>query len=239
MRTIAVHRRLLWILLIGSALALVLLVARQDQGTIAGLDTRDLGALAYYLALIVFIGGTVLILFRKRIAQAVEAALFWIVVGVVLVFCYTYRVEFRDVSERMLAELIPGRATQRTARTVEIVRGRGGDFQVAAQVNGSRVAMVLDTGASAVVLTQEAAKTAGLPLEVLSYSVNVDTANGRTRAASVTLDRLAVGGIVERSVPALVAQPGQLKTNLLGMSFLNRLESWEVRGDKLMMRGYP
>jgi aspartyl protease family protein len=234
-----VRRRLLWILLIGSALALVLLIARQDQGTIAGLDTRDLGALAYYLALIVFIGGTLLVLFRKRIAQAIEAALFWVVVGVVLVFCYTYRVELRDISERMLAELIPGRATQRTARMVEIVRGRGGDFQVAAQVNGSRVAMVLDTGASAVVLTQEAAKTAGLPLEVLSYSVNVDTANGRTRAASVTLDRLAVGGIVERSVPALIAQPGQLKTNLLGMSFLNRLESWEVRGDKLMMRGYP
>ena len=38
-------------------------------------------------------------------------------------------------------------------------------------------------------------------------------------------------------MPALIAQPGQLKTSLLGMSFLNRLESWEVRGDKLMMRG--
>ena len=71
--------------------------------------------------------------------------------------------------------------------------------------------MVLDTGASAVVLTQEAAKAAGLPLEVLTYTVNVDTANGRTRAAAVTLDRLAVGGIVERSVPALIAQPGQLQ----------------------------
>ena len=88
-------------------------------------------------------------------------------------------------------------------------------------------------------LTQEAAKAAGLPLEVLDYTVNVDTANGRTRAAPVTLDRLAVGGLVERSVPALVAQPGQLKTSLLGMSFLNRLESWEVRGDRLVLRGYP
>jgi aspartyl protease family protein len=67
----------------------------------------------------------------------------------------------------------------------------------------------------------------------------VDTANGRTRAAPVTLDRLAIGNIVERSVPALIAQPGQLKTNLLGMSFLNRLESWEVRGDKLLLRAYP
>ena len=99
--------------------------------------------------------------------------------------------------------------------------------------------MVLDTGASSVVLTQEAAKAAGLPLEVLSYTVNVETANGRARAAPVTLDRVAVGGIVERAVPALIAQPGQLRTNLLGMSFLNRLESWEVRGDRLVLRGYP
>ena len=54
----------------------------------------------------------------------------------------------------------------------------------------------------------------------------------------MTLDRVGIGGIVERSVPALIAQPGQLRTNLLGMSFLNRLESWEVRGDKLIMRAY-
>jgi aspartyl protease family protein len=106
-------------------------------------------------------------------------------------------------------------------------------------VNGARINMILDTGASSVVLTQEAAKAAGLPLEVLSYTVNVDTANGRARAAPVTLDRLAVGNIIERAVPALIAQPGQLRTNLLGLSFLNRLESWEVRGDRLIMRGYP
>ena len=122
---------------------------------------------------------------------------------------------------------------------VEVARGRTGDFSVAAQINGARIPMVLDSGASAIVLTQEAAKAAGLPLEVLQYSVNVETANGRTHAAPVTLDRIAIGGLTERSVSALIAQPGQLKTNLLGMSFLNRLQSWEVRGDKLMMRGYP
>jgi aspartyl protease family protein len=99
--------------------------------------------------------------------------------------------------------------------------------------------MILDTGASTVVLTNEAARAAGLPIEMIKYTVNVDTANGRTRAASVTLDRIAVGGIVERAVPALVAQPGALRSNLLGMSFLNRLQSWEVRGDRLVMRAYP
>jgi aspartyl protease family protein len=106
-------------------------------------------------------------------------------------------------------------------------------------VNGVRIPMVLDTGASSVVLTQEAAKKAGLPLEFLKYSVNVETANGHTVAAPVTLDRIAIGGIVEREVPALIAQPGQLKLSLLGMSFLGRLQSWEVRGSTVMMRGYP
>jgi aspartyl protease family protein len=234
-----VRRRLLFFLLIGLALALIVLIVRYDQGTIAGLSVDDFGALAYHLALIVFLGGAVLMMFRQSFSKALEAALFWVVIAFVLVFAYTYRGELRGMTDRVMAELMPGRAAQRGERIVEIVRGRTGDFQVAAQVNGSRVAMVLDTGASAVVLTQEAAKVAGLPLEVLSYSVNVDTANGRTRAAAVTLDRLAVGGIVERAVPALIAQPGQLRVSLLGMSFLNRLESWEVRGDKLVLRGYP
>lgn len=233
------RRRLLWIVLIGLGLAAIVLVASHDRGTIAGLRTEEFGSLVYHVALVAFIGGAVLVMFRERLSHAIEAALFWTVLGFVLVFMYSYRAEIRAIGDRVLSELMPGRATVRSARTVEIVRGRGGDFQVAAQVNGSRVTMVLDTGASAVVLTQAAAKTAGLPLEVLSYSVSVDTANGRTRAAPVTLDRLAVGDIVERAVPALIAQPGQLRTSLLGMSFLNRLESWQVRGDRLMMRAYP
>jgi predicted aspartyl protease len=30
-----------------------------------------------------------------------------------------------------------------------------------------------------------------------------------------------------------------MRTNLLGMSFLDRLESWEVHADRLMLHGYP
>jgi aspartyl protease family protein len=233
------HNRLLWYLLIGLGVALLLLVLRHDQGTIAGFDANDFASLTVKIALLIFLAGGVLALFRDRFAQALEAALFWVVVALLLALGYTYRADLRDASERVLAELIPGRAvTVAHGRAVEIARARGGDFQVATQVNGAHIPMALDTGASAVVLTQEAARAAGLPLEVLSYSVPIDTANGRTRAASVTLDRVTVGSIVERSVPALIAQPGQLRTSLLGMSFLNRLESWEVRGDRLMMRAY-
>ena len=137
-----------------------------------------------------------------------------------------------------MVELMPGRAVSH-GHTVELARAGTGDFRIGTEVNGTRIAMVLDTGASSVVLTHDAAREAGLPTEFIKYAVNVDTANGHTLAAPVTLDRLAIGGIVERQVPALIAQPGQLKTSLLGMSFLSRLERWEVRGDRLVMRGKP
>jgi aspartyl protease family protein len=234
-----VRRSLLWVVLIGIALTIGVLVAGHDQDTIAGLNPNDFGSLIYYVALAVLVGGAVLVMFRERLSQALEAALFWAVIGLILAFGYTYRAELRGIADRVMAGLVPGRAAQRSERTVEIVRGRGGDFQVAAQINGTRIAMALDTGASAVVLTQEAAKAAGLPLELLSYTVQIETANGRTRAASVTLDRIVVGNIIERSVPALIAQPGQLRISLLGMTFLNRLESWQVQGDRLTMRGNP
>ncbi len=125
------------------------------------------------------------------------------------------------------------------ARAVQIARGQGGEFALHARINGVNAPMVIDTGATSVVLTYETAKAAGLPLELLEYDVDVETAGGHTKAARLTLDRLAIGKLVERSVPALVVPHGQMKTNLLGMSFLDRLESWEVRPDRLMLHGYP
>jgi aspartyl protease family protein len=234
----SVRQRLLWILLAGLLIALLILIARHGEGTIGPLSSGQFGSLAYKIALLVFVGATVLIIFRERFAQALTAALLWVVLALILVIGYSYRFELRNVADRVIAELIPGHPISH-GRTVEVARAFNGDFEVTAEINGARVGMVLDTGASSVVLTRDDAKAAGLPLEVLVYSANIDTANGRTRAAPVTLNRIAIGGLVERSVAALVAQPGQLKTSLLGMSFLNRLQSWEVRGDRLLLHGYP
>jgi aspartyl protease family protein len=126
-----------------------------------------------------------------------------------------------------------------STRAVQISRSQGGEFALQAKINGVIAPMVIDTGATSVVLTYETAKAAGLPLELLEYDVDLETAGGHTKAARLTLDRLSIGKLVERSVPALVVPRGQMKANLLGMSFLDRLESWEVRADSLRLRGYP
>jgi aspartyl protease family protein len=232
-----VQRVLPWIALV-LGLGVLVLLARRSEGLTGPLTSGDMASLAYKVGLIVLVGGAVLTLFRQKLSQALASALAWVVIGFVLVLGYTYRFELYNIGDRVLIELVPGRASTH-GRTVELARASSGDFRIGTEVNGARVTMVLDTGASSVVLTHEAARAAGLPLEFVKYTVSVDTANGHTLAAPVTLDRIAVGGIVERGVPALIAQPGQLNLSLLGMSFLNRLQSWEVRGGKVLMRGSP
>lgn len=231
-------RRVLWSLLLGGTISLAALIASYSDDPIANLLNHDASALLLKVVIVVCAGGLLLAVFREHLSRVLEGLLFWSVIGLLLAVAYAYRVELQEAGERVLAELMPGRAAT-LGHIVEVVRGKTGDFALQPSINGAKVPMVLDTGASSVVLTHDAARAAGLPLDMLNYSVNVDTANGRTRAAPVTLDKIAVGGLTERGVPALIAQPGQLKSSLLGMSFLNRLESWEVRGDKLRLHGSP
>jgi aspartyl protease family protein len=230
-----VQRLLPWIVL-ALALALIVSLARHSAGLTGALTSGDMASLVYKIGLLVLVSGAVLTIFRQNISQALTQAMLWVVFAFALVLLYTYRFELHDVGDRVLAELVPGHAVTH-GRTVELARTNTGDFRIRAEVNGAPVAMVLDTGASAVVLTHEAAKNAGLPTEFIKYTVSVETANGHTLAAPVTLDRVAVGGIVERQVGALIAQPGQLRTSLLGMSFLNRLRSFEVEGSTVRMQG--
>jgi aspartyl protease family protein len=231
-------RSLLWFLVAIGLIALLFIFLEQNGITVAGLDALDMSSATVRLVILAVAIMVAVTMFRGRFSQAIKFILIWIAIALALAVGYTYRFELREVADRVMAEFVPGHAATR-GRMVEIARGQGGNFTVVTQVNNARVSMIFDTGASSVVLTQEAAKAAGLPLEVLSYTVPVETANGRTRAAPVTLQTVGVGGIVERDVAALIAQPGQLRQSLLGMSFLNRLEGWEVRGDRLVMRAYP
>ena len=66
------------------------------------------------------------------------------------------------------------------APAVQIARGRAGEFALHAKINGVKAPMVIDTGATSVVLTWETAKAIGLPIEMLEYNVDVETAGGHT-----------------------------------------------------------
>jgi hypothetical protein len=148
-----VTRRLTWVFVLGVALSLAALIASNDQDAIATLLRHDIGALAVKITLAVSAGGLAVVVFRHHFSKALEPILFWVVIGLLLVIGYTYRFELRDVTDRVIAELMPGHVASHGS-SAEVVRGRGGDFALSAHINGAKVAMVLDTGASSVVLTQ-------------------------------------------------------------------------------------
>lgn len=220
--------------LLAAALAALLW---NGEGTIAGLSPDQIASAGALLAVGVFVFGSVLHHFRGRLPAALEAAVFWLAAMVVLVAGYTYRFDLADMANRVVGSVIPGIAVTGRGGEVSVMRHGGGQFALGARVNGARASFLFDTGASTVVLTPETARAAGLDPTRLDFSVPVSTANGRTLAAPVRIDRLTVGSIEERDVEALVARPGALPENLLGMSFLRRLGSYEVRGDRLVLRG--
>jgi aspartyl protease family protein len=230
--------RLLWIVVAALGLAVLALALRHEQGSVLGFGLDTFASLVAGIVLIFMVLGAVVSVLYHKLGDAIRAGVFWICIGGLLMLGYTFRGEIQFVGERVLSELVPGRPIS-TGRAVEIARARDGDFSVQAEINGARFNMLVDTGATSVVLTPEVAKAAGLPVDLLKFDVTIETANGRGRAAAVVLDRVSVGGIVERRVPALVSAPGDLKMSLLGMSFLNRLESVEIRGSRLVMRAKP
>ena len=120
---------------------------------------------------------------------------------------------------------------------VRIPVGAGGHYWTAAEINGSRIgALIVDTGASMVVLTYEDAETAGVFPGAADFNVPVQTANGIGRAARARLRLVRVGDLFVENVDAMVAQQGVLSFSLLGMSFLSRLGSFEASGGALVLR---
>ncbi len=117
----------------------------------------------------------------------------------------------------------------------EIPAGRSGHFVTTADINFTDVTAIIDTGASTVALSWEDAESIGLDPAFLEFVRPVNTANGIVRAAAVTLDRVAIGGVTVNDVDALVLPQGAMRGTLIGMSFLSRLSGYRVEGGKLVL----
>jgi len=122
-----------------------------------------------------------------------------------------------------------------SAGSAALERGADGHWRAEARVNGRKIELLVDTGATLVALTQDDAKAAGIDVRKLRYDARVRTASGTARAATVTLERIQIGNVRVRDVEAMVIEGG-LSVSLLGMSFLDRLEQFDVRGQTLRLR---
>lgn len=168
----------------------------------------------------------------------------WIAAAGVAAVCVLYFNEIQSAT-RALVGIAPADglrhadrgAQERPAgnRTVELRANFQGHYYTTAEIDGRSVNVLVDTGATAVALTFEDARTIGLSLRDSDFTMRVSTANGYGRVAPVTLDRVSIGDITVRNVRGAVMEPGKLGTTLLGMSFLGRLQRVDIRAGTLVL----
>lgn len=117
----------------------------------------------------------------------------------------------------------------------QVLKAADGHYWAEADIDGRAVRVMIDTGASVVVLNRADAVRLGLKLTAADFSGTVITASGPVRAAPVRLEAVAVAGARVTAVEALVVEQG-LPHSLLGMSYLGRLSSFSATPAALTLR---
>lgn len=185
---------------------------------------------------------------------ALGEAASWVIAGVMLVSSIIYFDELKSLfapaslqasnsAQAQQARQTPRRQRTATAAaasrssgyTVELSAGAYGHYRTQARVNGREINVLVDTGASYVSLSNEDAERAGIYVKEADYKYKTRTANGTTRVALVTIDRISIGDIEVRNVKASVHERGKLHVTLLGMSFLGKLRRAEMRSGRLIL----
>lgn len=165
--------------------------------------------------------------------QAARHATIWVaLIGVTALAC-AYRVELRDFGRQLQAQV--ERPESATPRAVVVLADAKGQFAVEGRVNGHPVRFVIDTGASDVVLSPEDAQAAGVDLSTLTYRQMFTTANGGAAGADYVAPSLDIGAIHLTNVRTAVNKTS-MGESLLGMSVLRRMDSVEIRGDRMTLR---
>lgn len=107
-----------------------------------------------------------------------------------------------------------------TGRTVTLQRGPDGHYRSEGYINGLKVNMLLDTGATDVAIAKRLANRLGISSIA---AIRTTTANGETVSYMTRLDSIRLGGIEAHDVAALIT-PNLEGDVLLGMSFMGRMD---------------
>lgn len=130
---------------------------------------------------------------------------------------------------------VPVPAPTAPAGSAQITRRADGHFHADVLLNGQRVEMLVDSGASMIVIDEALAARLGIRPPEAAYTGEARTANGSARFAPVRLASVRIGGIERRDVAAGVMRGNGLPVPLLGQSFLSTIDKVTISGDRMIL----
>lgn len=113
------------------------------------------------------------------------------------------------------------------SNSVVLKRGLDGHYRTEALINGKKVNVLVDTGATGVAISQSVADR--LKLKSIN-AIRTNTANGDSIGYMVRLESVQIGGVRADNVAAMIT-PGLDGDVLLGMSFLGRMDVRLFKGE--------
>ena len=169
---------------------------------------------------------------RLPLSYIAKAALAWIAIFAALFAIFSFRFEFISIWERVKADISGTAGQSISGETIELRRQDDGHYWIMVDINGKAVRFMVDSGATMTAINATTAKEAGV--EANGYPIILSTANGRVAAKRATVQSLVVGPHKIENHPVVVSESfGDV--NLLGMNFLNDMQSWRVEANKMVL----
>jgi aspartyl protease family protein len=170
---------------------------------------------------------------RLPLGYVAKAGLAWIAIFATLFAIFSFRFEFIGIWERVKAD-ISGTAGQNVSgEAIELRRQDDGHYWLMVNINGKPVRFMVDSGATMTAINASTAREAGV--EADGYPIILGTANGRVAAKRGVVRLLSVGPhSIENHQVVVSERFGDV--NVLGMNFLNTMQSWRVEANMMVLQ---
>ena len=189
----------------------------------------SLVSLGYLALLLLVLGGAYLASHRQSISKSLQMALVW---GMIFMGCMAIHGLWGDISRDYGRKSLP--ITQQDG-AIALPRARDGHYYVTAEVNGTEIDFLVDTGASDIVLSRADAARIGFDLDELAFLGSARTANGVVPIAYSRLKSIRLGPYLDQGVSVSI-NGSEMGKSLLGMSYLGLFGRIEIAQDQLILQ---
>lgn len=198
------------------------------------LDHSEFTQLIYLSILLVSLLASITFNNHLKISTLLKQALIWLLIALLLIVVYSYRHNLHQITQRISSELLPSKARKVGDRKIAIKASDNGHFYVDLKINKVPIRFMIDTGASDVSMSAQDAKRANINTKNLSYFKQYQTANGIITGAISNAKEIEITGIIFNNVAVSISQ-SDIKTPLLGISFLKKFKKYEFYQDQLIL----
>lgn len=172
---------------------------------------------------------------RLPMGQVAKMAFAWVAIFAALFAIFSFRFEFASIWDRVKSDFAGTAGQNISAETIELKRQDDGHYWIKVEVNGNPVNFMIDSGATTTAMNAASALEAAVDVDNNGYPIIISTANGHVTAKRGSIQSLKVGphAMINHSV---VVSESFGDTNVLGMNFLDSLQSWKVENNVMTLQ---